>query len=237
MRFYHCGDIGDAIFALPVMKAMGGGTLYLDPAGGQHLDVIKRTTWPGRMKFDLAAAQYLAPLLAHQPYVTDVQFWDGQPYDVCLSEARAIFNNQRNIVSHYTDFFGLDYAVSDAAWLDAPENPAWAEVVLVTRTLRYQSNYPQWMTFLHDMKDRELVFLGLPFEHEVFCKTFEFYPRYEPVADALAAATLIKSCGLYISNQGANHAIAVGLNKQPFYAETQFNENVCRFSNRPIRYF
>lgn len=237
MRFYHCGDIGDVILSLPVVKAMGGGTMYLDPDGGQHFDVIRKTTWPGRMKFDRAAADFLAPLIAYQPYITDVQLWRGQEYDVCLSEARRIFSNERNIVSHYTDFFGLDYSVSDEPWLVAPEEPSIPQAILMTRTLRYQSNYPEWMSLLKEHKGREMVFLGLPFEHEVFCKTFDVTPRYYDVRDALEAAALIKSCSRYISNQGAHHAIAVGLNKQPFEAETQFNESVCRFPNRSIRYF
>ena len=237
LRFYHCGDIGDIVFSMPVVKAMGGGTVYLDPLGGQHLDVIKATTWDGRMKFDQAAAGYLAPLLRAQRYIEDVQLWSGQEYDVCLVEARRIFDKQRNIVSHYTDFFCLDYSVSDDGWLDVPDEPAVSGAVLLTRTLRYQSNYPKWTSLLHDLRGQELVFLGLPFEHEVFCRTFDVKPRYHPVANALHAASLIKSCRMYISNQGANHAIAVGLNKQPFLAETQFDENVCRFPNRSIEYF
>jgi hypothetical protein len=238
MRFYHCGDIGDIIFSLPVVRALGGGTMYLDPAGGQHLEVIQKTTWPGRMKFDLAGANYVAPLLAHQPYIEHVELWHGQEYDICLAEARRIFDNQRNIISHYTECFGVDYSVSDQAWLQAPDEPSFEDVVLVTRTLRYQSNYPEWMTLLHAMENEQVVFLGLPFEYEVFCQTFDVAPpRYQPVENALQAASLIKSCRQYISNQGANHAIAVGLDKQPFAAETQFNENVCRFPNRSIRYF
>ena len=121
--------------------------------------------------------------------------------------------------------------------MEAPDEPSFSDVVLVTRTLRYQCNYPEWMTLLHEMKNEQVVFIGLPFEHEVFCRTFDVTPRYQPVENALQAASLIKSCRMYVSNQGANHAIAVGLNKQPFAAETQFNENVCRFPNRSIRYF
>jgi hypothetical protein len=237
MRFYHCGDIGDIIFSLPVVKALGGGVLYLDPDGGRHLEVIRRRTWSGRMKFDHDALRYVAPLLRHQEYVDDVRTWSGEEYDVCLPEARAIFDNQRNIVSHYTDFFGLDYSVSDAPWLRAPTAPAMADVVLLTRTLRYQSNYPEWVSLLHAHRGEELAFLGLAFEHQVFCRTFDVEPRHHPVADALEAASLIRSCRLYVSNQGGNHAIAVGLAKEPFAAETQFNENVARFPNRRIRYF
>ena len=101
MRFYHCGDIGDIILSLPVVKALGGGTIYLDPNGGGHLDVIKKTTWTGRMKFDRAGADYLAPLLAYQDYVDTVELWPGQEYDICLADVRGVFDNQRNIVSHY----------------------------------------------------------------------------------------------------------------------------------------
>lgn len=237
MRFYHCGDIGDIIFSLPVVKAMGGGTLYLDPEGGRHLEVIRKTTRYGRMKFDRAAAEYLAPLLAHQPYIDDVQMWDGQVYDVCLSDARQVFNNQRNIVSHYTDFFGLDYSISDAPWIEAPADPSVEETILLTRTLRYQCNYPEWDGILYDLRDKKTLFLGLPFEHEVFCRTFDVNVPFRPVANALEAASIVRSSRHYVTNQGANHAIAIALDKRDLSAETQFNESVCRFPNRVLRYF
>lgn len=32
--FKHSGDLGDIIFALPAVRALGGGILYLDPDGG-----------------------------------------------------------------------------------------------------------------------------------------------------------------------------------------------------------
>jgi hypothetical protein len=44
-RFKHSGDLGDIIFSLPTIRALGGGTLYLDPAGGQNSPLVN---WVGR---------------------------------------------------------------------------------------------------------------------------------------------------------------------------------------------
>ena len=38
--FKHSGDMGDIIFSLPTIRALGGGVLYLDPRGGQKESTV-----------------------------------------------------------------------------------------------------------------------------------------------------------------------------------------------------
>ncbi len=44
MTFLHGGDLGDLIYALPAMRAAGGGVLYLTEKnpGREPLDVVRR---------------------------------------------------------------------------------------------------------------------------------------------------------------------------------------------------
>ena len=218
------------------MRALGGGVLYLDPNGGQHLEVVQKTTLIGRMKFNEAGYQYLEPLLQEQPYIDRVERWDGQSYDVCLADARKVFDSQKNLVSHYTDYFGLDYAVSDAPWLHT-QRPHPPLDLLLTRTLRYQCNYPGWVGLLHQTREVPRYFLGLPFEHEVFEATFGIRLARLLVQDAADALAAIQSAETYVTNQGANHALAVASGRPRVLLEIQYTENVCRFPNREVAYF
>src|SRR2546430_16669588 len=61
-RFYHSGDLGDIIYALPAIRALGGGTLYLGPE--IRLPFKVRT----RQQFNWTSFEALAPLLRFQPY-------------------------------------------------------------------------------------------------------------------------------------------------------------------------
>ena len=38
--FKHSGDMGDIVFSIPTVRALGGGVLYLDPDGGQESRVV-----------------------------------------------------------------------------------------------------------------------------------------------------------------------------------------------------
>ena len=44
--FKHSGDLGDIIFALPAVRALGGGTLLLDPQGGASEPAVAETAHP-----------------------------------------------------------------------------------------------------------------------------------------------------------------------------------------------
>jgi len=57
--FKHSGDLGDIIYSLPVIKALGGGIIYLNPNN-------KFTN------FTMNGYEFIKPLLLSQDYVKGV---------------------------------------------------------------------------------------------------------------------------------------------------------------------
>jgi hypothetical protein len=68
--FLHGGDFGDLIYALPAIRALGGGALYLSEA---H---------PGREPLTAARRDVLLPLLERIDYLAAVHVHQGEPVDV-----------------------------------------------------------------------------------------------------------------------------------------------------------
>src|SRR5580765_1733925 len=87
--FKHSGDLGDIIFSLPTIRALGGGVLYLDPTGGETEPRVKEPLkLRTHTKLTAAAIDSLRPLLLLQEYIADVRFWGGEPVDHNLDEFR-----------------------------------------------------------------------------------------------------------------------------------------------------
>ena len=76
--FKHSGDLGDIIFSLPTIKALGGGILYLDPDAGQSDPLV---TWGkgiyNKTKLTQAGIDAITPLLEYQSYIHEVRTWRG----------------------------------------------------------------------------------------------------------------------------------------------------------------
>lgn len=238
LTFLHHGDIGDIIYSLPVIKGSGGGVLYLDVEGGKNDPEISKLLFRGKLKFNQSTYDYIFPLLKIQPYIQDVKIWKGEKVDVNLSKFREAFSSQKNLVKNHTDYFNIPFSVSDAPWLSIPGQIPTTNIILFSRTLRQQSNYPVYLQILYkclQSKDR-CIFLGTSFEHRVFEETFDVQLPHYTVDNALNAAHLIQSSKLYVTNQGGNHAIAVALAKEPLILEIQHTEKVCYFENRNVQY-
>jgi hypothetical protein len=206
--FKHSGDMGDVIFSLPAVRAMGGGILYLDPEGGLSSPLVK---WKGRDRTKLSAAiiDSATPFLRMQPYVEDVRHWHGEAVDCDLDEFRRhiAFNNLSD--SHLAAF-KLPLTERDTAWLtiDAPTRIPGRPVVLA-RNLRYHGNDDLWEGNLPQLKEHA-VFVGHPKEHEIFVHTFGHQVPYWPTPDILSLARVLAGCEQFIGTQGLPHAIAEG---------------------------
>ena len=216
-RFVHSGKYGDVLYALPAIRALGGGLLYLVPCPG-----VGMTMTP-------AAAESIAPLLRLQPYIDDVRYADGhRPHCLNLNWARERWNGGLNIVDLYLDLYGLPQHHRDAAWLRVDEPRPVARVVF-NRCPRYQNPRFPWRRAVAAY-GRDAVFVGHPDEHAAFAAAFGRVPYY-PTADYLALARVIAGAELFVGNQSSAHAVAEGL-KKPVVQETSPECPDCRF-DRP----
>jgi hypothetical protein len=210
--FKHSGDLGDIIFSLPAVRALGGGVLYLDPDGGLSSPLVQ-FAGKQRTKLNAAAIEFIKPLLLKQPYIEDVRHWDGQGIDYDLDEFRrhVQFNNLSD--SHLAAF-GLASGERDRAWLTI-DDPILIEgrTIVISRSVRYQGNHVFWENELPKIKDMS-VFVGYPKDHEIFVYTFGHDVMFYQTPDVLTLARVISGSLQFIGNQGFPHAVAEGMKKK-----------------------
>lgn len=214
--FKHSGDMGDIVFSVPTIRALGGGILYLDPDGGQasalvandSMEVIKGEA-TGRTKLNLAAIDALRPLLELQDCITQVAVWEGQPVDHDLD----LFRNHvrfHNLCISSLAAFGLSPSLAFGKWLAVPTKRKLPRPYVISRSVRYHGNYTWWVGTLPKIKDKA-VFVGYPKEHEIFEYTFGHAVTYYPTPTILDLAETINGCERLFCNQGLAHAIGEGL--------------------------
>ena len=78
--FRHSGELRDIIYALPVIRALGGGTLLVDPF----------STPGGKLPLGEDAAQALLPLLESVSFISEANIYQGEKIDFDLDRFRGI---------------------------------------------------------------------------------------------------------------------------------------------------
>lgn len=213
--FKHSGDLGDIIYSLPAIKALGGGVLYLDPTGGLNDPLV---SWGVESRYQQTSLNEksissIAPLLLQQDYIKDVKIWNDDCHiDYNLNNFRKNIKTP-NLSDAHLSAFNLSLSHKNSAWLkvdrgiDHPEGKS----ILITRSLRVHSNHSFWENLSENIIYNS-VFVGNSFEYEVFNKTFRYkIPFWE--LSILDLSRAIKNCSLFISNQTLGSAIAEGFKK------------------------
>jgi hypothetical protein len=240
--FKHSGDLGDIVYALPTIRALGGGILYLDAAGGVSEPACRAQCIDGKTKFSPAGFDFIAPLLRRQSYLSEVAVWAGEGIDCNLDRFRYKFvdgtarSKTRNLLDLHLDAFGLPPLDPNAAWLDCGEPIALDRPVVVSRSPRMQANFPWFVTRKAVLRDRA-VFVGLPKEHEYFEYTFDVAIPYRPVADALEMARIIAGCELLVANSTFALAVGIGLGNVETVHELERHQPTTYFEGKTnLRY-
>lgn len=195
--FKHSGKLGDIIYSLPTVRALGGATMLLhdNRAIGHRLPAEQRDS--------------IAQLLRMQPYITAVEDYQGQPdaIDLDVFRRRPV---SENLAEQHLRSFDLDPAEKDRRWLwvDRPELLARKAVVFHRSRNLHNPHFP-WAAICQKY-GRLAVFVGTPAEHERFVSEsgpIDYYPT-ENLADL---ARVIAGCRLFVGNQSCAYAIAEGL--------------------------
>lgn len=204
--FYHSGDLGDIIFSLPTMRALGGGTLILGPDQG-------RPPFHTRERMTKERAELLLPLLKLQPYIKDAKYSAFQPdVDTDLNLFRLRFDKcspHENLAHMHLDHFGIPRTACEEQWLFVDKvTRIDGKPVVICKTLRYAGEL-DWEGVVATYGPK-LAFIGTTEEHNAFCGQHGWV-YYHPTKDLLEAARVIAGADLFISNQCGPHAIAEGL--------------------------
>jgi predicted O-methyltransferase YrrM len=208
--FRHSGKIGDVIYALPTIRALGGGILYLNPNEG--------------LEFSREAAESLLPLLRQQSYIAEARVWEGEPIDVDLDRFRAVSYGVTNLCLAYLRVFDAPNTDLESPWLQAKK--CSAPPVIFSRSLRYRGEPGFWNEVYGEL-GADAGFVGTRDEHEAFVQEIGQVPYIE-TPDIQALAEAITGAKLFVGNQSAPLAVAEGLKRPVIQEVSSFIPN-CIF--------
>ncbi len=208
LNFLHSGNLGDLIYALPVIKELSKThtcnfyiktnekipiEYYKHPAGGVYID--------NRM-LDL-----FLPLIKEQKFIKEVSEFTNQKIDIDLNLFRKLpvnicFNSPR----WYFQITGIQVDLS-APYLEVSNHEKISGKIVIHRTFRHRNQFINY-SFLKDYKD--LVFIGTTDEFEDLKKEVPNLEHYN-CKDFLEMAKIIKSSKFFIGNQSIAYPMAEGL--------------------------
>ncbi len=159
----------------------------------------------------------LYPLITYQDYVDDYVIYSGEEIDINLDKGRLeIFTGQpKNSLNRWI-FHPYPQMSCDLSkkWLDVPimrydESMKYVDKIFINHTFRYR-NYTVNYFFLKKYEP-QIIFVGLPEEHEFFCHHWKLNVPLLEVKNFLELATKMNCCKFFSGNQSANFQIAESL--------------------------
>ena len=233
--FHHSGDMGDVIYSLATIKALGGGVLFVSPEN--------RHPWPRptRVQPSVEWAENFLPLVRHQDYIWFASYTGDLPssVDVDLNRHRELYRT--NGAEKWDTLFRLHLK---AFGVDYPENRPWLTVrnpchdsarpIVVNRTPRYRNENFPWGDLLRQYS-KQMVFIGTDDEYLNFLGLGapDYIVPHIRTRNMMDAARVIAGCKLFIGNQSACMAVALGLMKPAVMEVWQGNPN-CIFKRENL---
>lgn len=201
--FTHSGDLGDIIYALPAIRAKGGGklVLYDDPGKTAHGMTKKKM-------------ERIKPLLEYQDYIDEVSFSE-EKMDSDLNGFRHHLGGAGSIADAHLSTQGLSWRCRATKWIEVDE-PVHAFDVIVHRSTRYLNPRFPWHDIVREYKGR-IGFAGFRDEHRIFCYQNGRVPFVE-ANDFMELARVIAGAKLFVGNQSSPCAVAHGM-KMPMIME------------------
>lgn len=203
------GQIGDILFVCGILSEIGG----------KHSIILQKSAVTGfkTMEDVYKAHSVLHPLLSIQPYIEEFRpEQPGDHFDWISGKFRGagLHFKENSLmqahINHLIQTHGVGRQITGKnKWLTVEPYSDMGELVVMNRTFRYQNPYFPWNEIVSHYRDR-LVFVGLPYEHEEFQKSYG-YVQYLPTENLLELAKVIAGCGLFIGNQSSANAVCEGL--------------------------
>lgn len=155
----------------------------------------------------------LRPLLLAQDYIEDFREWDGQPVDFNFDLLReGTTTMPGGCINRWPMYIWPDMATDlskESITIPYKIDQRVIGKILINRTERYNNTLISY-NFLKQYRNK-VMFVGLPNEHEVFCKQNKLdIPRLE-AADYLEIATALYNCKVYIGGQSSIFQVAESL--------------------------
>ena len=220
LNLVHTGNVGDVIFALPVLKK-------LHETITEPLNLFLKINEPMRLAggfvhplnnvmLSQSTADMLQPLMLQQPYISSFGVYNNERIDVNLSLFRkaGIRQDRGNIARWNFYTTGVTANLSEK-WLFVEPANIYSNSIVIARSQRYNNPIIDY-SFLAKYPD--VVFIGVKDEYKCIEK---FIPniKWVQVKDFLEMAQIIAGCKFFIGNQSFPFSLAEGL-KVPRILET-----------------
>ena len=164
--FHHTGDSGDVIYSIPVIRALGGGVLFLSDDNKFPFPRRSRSTvnpdWVNN----------LAPLLESQDCIWRASFTHSTPFstDYDLNRFRIEWSQPlqtpvKSIFQQHLDAFGVQWP-TDRPWLTVA-SPVVDRPIVVNLTSRYRNYHFPWLHLIKKYGD-QMAFIGSDKEYGLF---------------------------------------------------------------------
>lgn len=219
------GDLGDAIFTLAIMHAMGG----------KH--IVRCVDRPGITAPFTSRVHLLKPLFEAQPYIESVEISED-PVDLDIVPFRRFHSATTTLVAaQSTEVHNITkkYPIVDGQkpWLFVDPDKKFSERVIIARSPRYNNPWFPWSEIVNHYRDA-LLFVGIDKEYSAFCGQFGSVEKLN-VKDFLDLAKAIAGSGFFIGNQSSPHAVAMGLGVK-IIQETCLEQPDCIYKRSNVQY-
>lgn len=228
MKFRHSGEIGDLVYMLPLLRAIGG---------RHSIFLADRVKVPPFSRPIVAAAPIIVPLLETQPYVLEVRCSEDD-CDVDMSKFRVFHTQNSTLALAQVDYYN-DVTRSSVnedgsmPWIsvNGERNPSGK--VVIARSSRYNNPLFPWGKIVEHYGER-IQFVGLGHEHKSFQGKFGKV-KHVKIKNFLELAHLIRDAELFIGNQSGPQAVAMGIGG-PLIQETFTFQTDCVFNRKNAQY-
>ena len=237
-KFYHSGDLGDIIYSLPFIKAMGGGMLVLS---ADYRDMKIRSPMTSEKANDINK------LLIGQDYIFDIQSTINKPsdIDIDLNNFRKSFIDWGNgkfssaevnklrctkLTHLYRDALCKDLSDSfdESQWLSFNEKiEIKGKPIIINKTERYPRVGFPWKEIVNVFGNK-ILFVGIQHEYNDFIKKYGYVDYYYN-SSLIKLAHIINGAKLFIGNQSFPYSIAEGLKKNTIQETNNVDVPNCMF--------
>jgi hypothetical protein len=239
--FKHSGTLGDIIYALPIMKHLGGGEFYL------HLNQIN---WIGQHYYGSRPTPFHQGRMTKNDSMFMREFFEAQIYITKYAD----LDPNKDIITHnldrfrpafvghpgnYVDLYANTFGITDPTTQSTLRNTPWLSVpnptdlgnrtIVINRTARWQPRTlsPLWQQWKNTGIEEQSIFVGLPEEHTAFERATGWDIPFRPTDTLLELAEIIAGCEQFIGNQSVALSLAIGLGVN-FACEARDDLNLLR---------
>jgi len=210
---YHSGGLGDIIYSLPTVKALGGGVLYLP-------EYSKYPPYP-------KCYDNLKRLLLKQPYITAVKRYINQPIDYNLDLFRQQpLAGRRHLIKRHLDAFECCVDNWQDPWLNMPESKFNGSIVHITPRWRDNSKV-NWHKIIDEIEGN-VYCIGMV---EEFKAINHKKLQYLQTNNLFYLAEAISGAKAVYCNQNVSLAIAQGLGKTYFLEQKPGKTNCLLYTD------